>query len=150
MSSPTAMVGPVVFPSSSQGLGAVAKEYLDRALMLNEEFLTGGLSQCIKEDEGPDLRHTIVRHALLTTYLSYKNMLESEDNDAKRRVIRDELLKTKQGLAVVEGREKELAVELEKLQAHDKALEMELKESVAALNEKQSEVERAYKEMDQA
>ncbi|KAL5805052.1 hypothetical protein ACOSQ3_031852 [Xanthoceras sorbifolium] len=65
MYGPTAVVGPAVFPSSNRGLGAVAKEYLDRALMLYEEFLIEGLSQRIDEDKGPDLRHTIVCHALL-------------------------------------------------------------------------------------
>ncbi|KAL5743902.1 hypothetical protein ACOSQ2_027018 [Xanthoceras sorbifolium] len=114
MSGPSIMVGLVAFLSSSRGLGTVVDEYLERAPMLYEEFLTGGLSQHIEEDEGPDLRHTLGRHALLTACLSYKNMLESEDNDAERRVLRDKLIKTNRGLVVVEGREKELAAELEK------------------------------------
>ncbi|KAL5811939.1 hypothetical protein ACOSQ3_026889 [Xanthoceras sorbifolium] len=114
MPGPSTVVGLVAFPFSSQGLGTVANEYLERAPMLYEEFLTRGLSQCIEEDEGPVLRHTLVRHALLTTCLLYKNMLEFEDNDEERRVLRNELIKTKQGLAVVEGREKKLAAEFEK------------------------------------
>ncbi|KAL5785722.1 hypothetical protein ACOSQ2_008114 [Xanthoceras sorbifolium] len=61
------VAGSTAYPSLSQGLGAVAQEYLKRALMLYEEFLTGGLSQLIEEDEGPDLRHTLVRHALLVS-----------------------------------------------------------------------------------
>ncbi|KAL5865546.1 hypothetical protein ACOSQ3_003060 [Xanthoceras sorbifolium] len=65
MSSPTAMVGATAFPSSSRGLSAIAKEYLNQAPILYEEFLTGGLSQHIEEDEDPDLRYTLVRHALL-------------------------------------------------------------------------------------
>ncbi|KAL5738917.1 hypothetical protein ACOSQ2_028097 [Xanthoceras sorbifolium] len=65
MSGPTIVVGPAAFPSLSRGLSVVVKEYLDRAPMLYEEFLTEGLSQHIKEDEDLNLRHTIVRHALL-------------------------------------------------------------------------------------
>ncbi|KAL5831187.1 hypothetical protein ACOSQ3_016614 [Xanthoceras sorbifolium] len=80
MSGPTVMVGPTVFPSSSRGFSTVAKEYLDLAPMLYEEFLTGGLSQRIEEDEDPNLCHTIICHALL-------------DNDAEKRVLRDELAK---------------------------------------------------------
>ncbi|KAL5865691.1 hypothetical protein ACOSQ3_003205 [Xanthoceras sorbifolium] len=65
MSSPSVMAGFAAYPSSSRGLGAVAQEYLKTGLMLYEKFITGGLSQYIKKDEGPDLRHTLVRHALL-------------------------------------------------------------------------------------
>ncbi|KAL5789488.1 hypothetical protein ACOSQ2_004376 [Xanthoceras sorbifolium] len=65
MFGPTVVMGLAIFLSLSRGLGEIAKEYLDRAPMLYEEFLTGGLSQRIEEDEGSDLRHTIVRHALL-------------------------------------------------------------------------------------
>ncbi|KAL5789493.1 hypothetical protein ACOSQ2_004381 [Xanthoceras sorbifolium] len=65
MFGPIAVMGPAIFLSSSRGLGEIVKEYLDRTSMLYEKFLTGGLSQHIEEDEGSDLRHTIVRHALL-------------------------------------------------------------------------------------
>ncbi|KAL5787714.1 hypothetical protein ACOSP7_004663 [Xanthoceras sorbifolium] len=61
-------VGLAAFSSSSRGLGAVAKDYLERTPMLYEEFLTKGLSQLINEDEGPDLRHILVRHALLLRF----------------------------------------------------------------------------------
>ncbi|KAL5766176.1 hypothetical protein ACOSP7_016793 [Xanthoceras sorbifolium] len=68
-SGPTVVIGPAVFLSSSRGLGVVAKEYLDRAPMLYEEFLIGDLSQRIEENEGPDLRHTLGFHALLICWL---------------------------------------------------------------------------------
>ncbi|KAL5776967.1 hypothetical protein ACOSP7_009893 [Xanthoceras sorbifolium] len=150
MFDPSVVVGSAAYPSSSQGLGLVMKEYLKQAPMLYKEFLTRGLSQLIEEDEGPDLRHTLVRHALLTANLSYKIMLESDDNDAKRRVLRDEILKMKLGLTIAKGREKGLAAELEKLRAREKALEMELKESAATLNEKHAEAERARGNVAQA
>ncbi|KAL5750438.1 hypothetical protein ACOSP7_025041 [Xanthoceras sorbifolium] len=60
-----AVVGQAAFPSSSWGLGPVAREYLGRTLTLYKEFLIGGLSQHIKEDKGPDLCHTLVRYALM-------------------------------------------------------------------------------------
>ncbi|KAL5734346.1 hypothetical protein ACOSP7_032207 [Xanthoceras sorbifolium] len=59
------MVAPSAFPSSSRGLGTIPQEYLKRAPMLYEEFLTRGLSQRIADDEGPNLRHSLVCHALL-------------------------------------------------------------------------------------
>ncbi|KAL5752229.1 hypothetical protein ACOSP7_022415 [Xanthoceras sorbifolium] len=65
MFSPTAVVGLAAFSFSSRGLGAVAKEYLDQASTLYEEFLTRGLSQRVDEDEGSDLRHMLVCYALL-------------------------------------------------------------------------------------
>ncbi|KAL5826631.1 hypothetical protein ACOSQ3_018470 [Xanthoceras sorbifolium] len=55
MFGPSIVVGLAAFQSSSWGLSAVAKEYLERALMLYEEFLSKGLS------------HTLVRHALLVS-----------------------------------------------------------------------------------
>ncbi|KAL5770997.1 hypothetical protein ACOSP7_015151 [Xanthoceras sorbifolium] len=112
MSGPSTAVGLAVFPSSSRGLGAVEKEYLEQASMLYKEFLTGGLSQLIEEDEGSDLRHTLIRHAFLTACLSYKNMLKSEENDTEKIELCDELMKVKQTLAVMEGREKKLVAEL--------------------------------------
>ncbi|KAL5805016.1 hypothetical protein ACOSQ3_031816 [Xanthoceras sorbifolium] len=62
---PSIMAGSAVYPSSGRGLGAVAQEYLKRASMLYKEFLTRGLSQRIEEEEGPDLHHTLIRHAIL-------------------------------------------------------------------------------------
>ncbi|KAL5767621.1 hypothetical protein ACOSQ2_014404 [Xanthoceras sorbifolium] len=70
MSNPSVVVGSAAYPSSSRGLGAVTHEYLKQAPMLYKEFLTRGLSQLIEEDEGPNLRHTLVRHALLMRELS--------------------------------------------------------------------------------
>ncbi|KAL5745653.1 hypothetical protein ACOSP7_026799 [Xanthoceras sorbifolium] len=59
------VVGSAAYSSSSLGLGVVVKEYFKRAPMLYKEFLTRGLSQCIEEDEDPDLCHTLVYQALL-------------------------------------------------------------------------------------
>ncbi|KAL5764329.1 hypothetical protein ACOSQ2_016923 [Xanthoceras sorbifolium] len=66
MSGPSTAVGQVAFPSSSQVLGVVAKEYLEWALMLYEEFLIGSLSQRIEKDEGPDLRHILITSSCAT------------------------------------------------------------------------------------
>ncbi|KAL5861889.1 hypothetical protein ACOSQ4_003185 [Xanthoceras sorbifolium] len=63
----SAMVGQAALMSSSRGLGTVAREYLRRAPVLYEEFLTEGLSQHIEEDKGSDLCYTLVRHALMVS-----------------------------------------------------------------------------------
>ncbi|KAL5773539.1 hypothetical protein ACOSQ2_013463 [Xanthoceras sorbifolium] len=115
--------------------------------MLYEEFFIRGLSQRIEEDKGPDLRHSLVRHALMIACLAYKDMLESEQNDAERRELRDELIKAKRELVVEADREKRLAVNLKESRAREKALELELKESVARSNEKQADIECAHEEM---
>ncbi|KAL5748010.1 hypothetical protein ACOSQ2_025307 [Xanthoceras sorbifolium] len=47
-----AVVGQAAFPSSSWGLGPVAREYLGRTLTLYKEFLIGGLSQHIEKIRG--------------------------------------------------------------------------------------------------
>ncbi|KAL5756638.1 hypothetical protein ACOSQ2_021384 [Xanthoceras sorbifolium] len=73
MSALSIVAGSAAYPSSTRDLSAVAQEYLKRATMLYEEFLTRGLSQCIEEDEGPYLRHTLVRHALLRPSLGSRS-----------------------------------------------------------------------------
>ncbi|KAL5803017.1 hypothetical protein ACOSQ4_031322 [Xanthoceras sorbifolium] len=84
-SSPSTMVGLAVFTSSSWGLGAVANEYLEHAPMCYEEFLTRGLSQHIKEDEGLNLHHTLVRHALLRPSLGSRSGLLARENPSTGR-----------------------------------------------------------------
>ncbi|KAL5782483.1 hypothetical protein ACOSP7_007512 [Xanthoceras sorbifolium] len=111
-----------------RGMAARSAVYLGRASVLYEEFLIGGLSQRIEEDKGLDLRHTLVRHALMIACLAHKNMLEYEENDTVRRELRDELIKVNKELTVGVGREKQLVADLEEARAHEKALEMELKE----------------------
>ncbi|KAL5848940.1 hypothetical protein ACOSQ4_006953 [Xanthoceras sorbifolium] len=111
------------------------KEYLGRAPVLYKEFLTRSLSQRIEEDKGPELCYTLVRHALMIAYMAYKDMLESEENDAEKGELSDKLLKVKKELAVGAGREKQLVAELKESRAHEKALEMELKELAVRSNE---------------
>ncbi|KAL5812298.1 hypothetical protein ACOSQ3_027248 [Xanthoceras sorbifolium] len=71
------VVGSAAYSSSSLGLGVVVKEYFKRAPMLYKEFLTRGLSQCIEEDEDPDLCHTLVYQALLLLYDSSSTIVNS-------------------------------------------------------------------------
>ncbi|KAL5741610.1 hypothetical protein ACOSP7_028342 [Xanthoceras sorbifolium] len=67
ISGPYTTVGLAAFSSLSWALGAVAKEYLEWALMIYEEFLTRSLSQRIEKAEVSNLHHTLVHHALLVS-----------------------------------------------------------------------------------
>ncbi|KAL5857401.1 hypothetical protein ACOSQ3_004859 [Xanthoceras sorbifolium] len=118
-----------------------------QAPILYETFLTGGLSQRIEEDRRLDLRHTLVRHALMTIRLAYKDMLESEENDAKKREMCDELMKARKELTVGAGKKKQLAINLKESQTRGRALELELKEYTAKMNELLANIERARSEL---
>ncbi|KAL5747269.1 hypothetical protein ACOSP7_024266 [Xanthoceras sorbifolium] len=76
------------------------------ALILYEDFLTSALSQRIEEDTRMDRLHTLLRHTLMSASLAYKDMLETERNEAKRREMCDELIKARKELVVGAGREK--------------------------------------------
>ncbi|KAL5835026.1 hypothetical protein ACOSQ3_014613 [Xanthoceras sorbifolium] len=92
--------------SAKQTVQRMRPEHSAMAPMLYEEFLTDGLNQRIEEDKGPDLRHTLVCHALMTACLTYKYMLESEGNDMERRKLHDELMKAMRELVIGVGCEK--------------------------------------------
>ncbi|KAL5775846.1 hypothetical protein ACOSP7_013403 [Xanthoceras sorbifolium] len=87
-------------------------EYLKWALTLYEDFLTSGLSQRIEMDKRIDFRHTLLRHALTSASLAYKDVLETEKSEAERIELRDELKKARRELAAGVEREKWLAVEV--------------------------------------
>ncbi|KAL5732673.1 hypothetical protein ACOSQ2_032365 [Xanthoceras sorbifolium] len=141
------VVGQAALSSSSRGLGPIAKEHLGRAPTLYEEFLTSGLSQRIEEDKGPDLHHTLVRHALMTVSLAYKDILESKENDVERRELRDELVKVRKELTVGIDCEKQLAADLKEPQAHEKDLELKLKKSAVMGTKLQADIERIRGEL---
>ncbi|KAL5736911.1 hypothetical protein ACOSQ2_031699 [Xanthoceras sorbifolium] len=77
-----------------------------RAPTLYEEFLTGGLSQRIKEGKGMDLRHTLLRHTIMLASLAYKHMFDAKRNEAERMKLCNELMKAKKELAARTGHEK--------------------------------------------
>ncbi|KAL5799490.1 hypothetical protein ACOSQ4_032374 [Xanthoceras sorbifolium] len=143
----SAVVGEAAVSSSSRGLGPIVKEYLGRTPTLYEEFLTAGLSQRIEEDKGSDFHHTLVRHAVMTVSLAYKDILESKENDVERRELRDELAKVRKALAVGIDCEKQLAADLKEPQARGKALELELKKSAVRGTKLQADVERIRGEL---
>ncbi|KAL5818792.1 hypothetical protein ACOSQ4_022634 [Xanthoceras sorbifolium] len=126
------------------------REYLEWAPVLYEDFLTVSLSQRIEEDMGMNLRHTLLRHTLMSASLAYKNMLKTESNKAKRRELRDELVKAMGELAAGAECEKRLAAEVKESHAVKRALELEVKVSTIKINELQVNLERARGELDRS
>ncbi|KAL5752492.1 hypothetical protein ACOSP7_022686 [Xanthoceras sorbifolium] len=106
-------------------------EYLDQVPTFYEDFLSGGVSQCIEMDKGMDLRHTLLHHAFMSVSLAYKDVLETEKSEAKRRELRDELGKARRELAAGVEREKWLVIEVHESKALRKVMELGVKESVA-------------------
>ncbi|KAL5775771.1 hypothetical protein ACOSP7_013328 [Xanthoceras sorbifolium] len=124
-------------------LYAYSFEYLERAPTLYEDFLTSGLRQHIEMGKGMDLYHTLLRHTLMSASLAYKDVFETEKNEAERRELRDELVKARSELAARAGREKQLAAEVQESQILRKALQLEVKDSTTKINELQARLERA-------
>ncbi|KAL5738602.1 hypothetical protein ACOSP7_031363 [Xanthoceras sorbifolium] len=94
------------FANNHRKRNEVAFDASTKALTLYEKFLTGGLSQRIKEDKGMDLRHTLLRHTIMFASLTYKHMLDAKRNEAERMKLCNELIKAKKELAARTGHEK--------------------------------------------
>ncbi|KAL5743568.1 hypothetical protein ACOSQ2_026684 [Xanthoceras sorbifolium] len=159
------VVAAQVAPTSSRWtLGPIIREYLDRVSTLYEDFLTSSLSQYIEVDKGIDLRHILLRHALmistsscisfffplrsLSASLAYKDVFETEKSEAKIKELCNELRKVKRELAVRAKREKRLAAKVKDSKALRKVLELEVKEFAAKISELQVGLERTRSELD--
>ncbi|KAL5842928.1 hypothetical protein ACOSQ3_013531 [Xanthoceras sorbifolium] len=79
--------------------------------------------------------------------LAYKDVFETEKNEAERRELHDELVKARSELAARAGREKQLAAEVQESQILRKALQLEVKDSTTKINELQARLERAKSEL---
>ncbi|KAL5811901.1 hypothetical protein ACOSQ3_026851 [Xanthoceras sorbifolium] len=80
------VVAAQVTPTSSRWtLGPIVREYLDRVSTLYEDFLTSSLSQYIEVDKGIDLRHILLRHALMISTSSLAAKVK--DSKALRKVL---------------------------------------------------------------
>ncbi|KAL5826981.1 hypothetical protein ACOSQ4_018778 [Xanthoceras sorbifolium] len=82
--------------------------------------------------------------------LAYKDMLETESNEAKRRELRDEVVKIRGELAPGVERKKQLAAVVNKSHAINRSLELEVKGSTDKINELQVNLERFRGELDRS
>ncbi|KAL5762635.1 hypothetical protein ACOSP7_018899 [Xanthoceras sorbifolium] len=114
-------------------------------------YLTKGLSNHIEEDDGMRLCHALFRYGLETTCLAYKDVLETERSETKKKRLCEELEKAKMELAVGAEREKQLTTRAGRGEILRIGIEREMNESAAAYYRKihklEGEVERAKNDL---
>ncbi|KAL5767662.1 hypothetical protein ACOSQ2_014445 [Xanthoceras sorbifolium] len=107
-------------------------QFIARVPAMYEDYLTRGLSNRIKVDQGMELCHALFRYGLMFAFLANKDVLETERSEAKKKKLCKELENIRSELVARVKREKQMAARAERYET----LRADMDESAVTYKEK--------------